>query len=111
MWAAAAARPVGLQGKKHLSEALTRCDTSRAAGVRSRTASPLQAPRGINVTALHFHLSPEWPRRSAKESPGGRSQAEGGWSQAERSRADCRQDGKMFSDTDGWAELVRMVFN
>lgn len=84
----------GWRAKKHLSEALTRCDTGRAVGVRSCTAGPLQAPRGINVTALHFHLSPDWPRRSAEESRRGRSQvgvggwsqAEGGWSQAERSR-------------------------
>lgn len=75
--------------KKHLSEALTRCDTGRAAGVRSCTAGPLQAPRGINVTALHFHLSPDWPRRSEEERQKGWGQADGGEAgpnRAERSR-------------------------
>lgn len=75
--AAAALGRSGWRAKKHLSEALTRCDTGRAVGVRSCTAGPLQAPRGINVTALHFHLSPDWPRRSAEESRRGRSQVEG----------------------------------
>lgn len=85
-----------------MSEALTRCDTSRAAEVRSCTAGPLQAPRGINVTALHYHLSPDWPQRFGGGEPMGAEPRQGvGGAEQNGAEQTVGQDGKMFSDTDG----------